>query len=55
MDFLNKKKKNIFKGKTQLEFKEALDILHETLINLDMIDENDDNSDENNLQIEDDN
>lgn len=53
--FSEQEKKNIFKGKTQLEFKEALDILHETLINLDMIDENDDNSDENNLQIEDDN
>lgn len=51
--FSEMEKKNIFKGKTQLEFKEALDILHETLINLDIIDDNDDDIDENYLAIKD--
>jgi len=35
--------KNIFNGKSQLEFKEALDILHEKLLDLDILGENDDN------------
>ena len=37
-----KTKKNIFNGKTQLEFREALDILHQKLINLDIYDDSDD-------------
>ena len=55
MDFLKKKKKNIFNGKTQVEFKEALDTLHNCLINLDIFDDNDDNLDENNLNAEEEN
>ena len=40
--FQKKKKKYIFNGKTQIEFKEALDIIHQKLINLDFFDESDD-------------
>ena len=40
--FSEKEKKNIFNGKTQIEFKEALDIIHQKLINLDFFDESDD-------------
>lgn len=50
--FSEQEKKNIFKGKTQLEFKEAMDMLHQVLLNLDIIDDNDDINDENNLYIE---
>ena len=40
--FSEKEKKNIFNGKTQIEFKDALDIIHQKLINLDFFDESDD-------------
>ena len=40
--FSEKEKKNIFNGKTQIEFKEALDIIHQKLINLDFFEESDD-------------
>ena len=40
--FNEEEKKNIFNGKTQLEFREALDILHQKLINLDIYDDSDD-------------
>ena len=40
--FTEKEKKIIFNGKTQIEFKEALDIIHQKLINLDFFDESDD-------------
>ena len=42
--FSEQEKKNIFNGKKQIEFKEALDILHDKLINLDLL-EDDDNND----------
>ena len=53
--FSEEEKKNIFNGKTQVEFKEALDTLHNCLINLDIFDDNDDNLDENNLNAEEEN
>ena len=40
--FSEKEKKNILNGKTQIEFKEALDIVHKLMINLNIIDDNDD-------------
>ena len=40
--FNEEERKNIFNGKTQLEFREALDILHQKLINLDIYDDSDD-------------
>ena len=46
--FNEQDKKNIFDGKTQIEFKEALDILHDKLINLDIFDESDDDNLEKN-------
>ena len=39
--FSEQEKKNIFNGKKQIEFKEALDILHDKLINLDILDDED--------------
>ena len=48
--FQNKKKKNIFNGKTQIEFKDAIDILHNKLINLDIFDDSDDDKSEINKQ-----
>ena len=53
--FTEEEKKNIFNGKTQVEFKEALDCLHKCLINLDIFDDNDDKVDENNLYVEEEN
>jgi hypothetical protein len=48
--FSEKEKKNIFNGKTQLDFKEALDSLHHLLINLNIIEDNDDDiNDDNNI------
>ena len=44
--FSEQDNKNIFNGKMQIEFKEALDIIHQKLINLDIIEDSDD--DENN-------
>ena len=44
--FSEKEKKYIFNGKTQLEFKEALDVIHQKLINLDFYDESDDDKSE---------
>ena len=50
--FSEKEKKNIFNGKTQLDFKEAMDSLHRLLINLDIIDDNeDDTNDDNNVCV----
>ena len=46
--FNEQEKKNIFNGKTTIEFKEALDILHDKLINLDIFDESDDDNIEEN-------
>ena len=46
--FNEQDKKNIFYGKTQIEFKEALDILHDKLINLDIFDDSDDDNLETN-------
>lgn len=40
--FSEQDNKNMFNGKTQIEFKEALDIIHQKLINLDIFDESDD-------------
>ena len=53
--FSEEEKKNIFNGKTQVEFKEALETLHKCLINLDIFDDNDDNFDENNIYPEEEN
>ena len=50
--FSEKEKKNIFNGKTQVEFKEALDILHKCLFNLDIYEESDDEEKDNNINIE---
>ena len=50
--FSEKEIKNIFNGKTQIEFKEALDKLHKLLINLNINEDNDDINDENNLKLE---
>ena len=47
--FSEKEKKYIFNGKTQMEFKEALDIIHHELINLDFFDESDNNESEENF------
>ena len=46
--FNEQDKKNIFNGKTQIEFKEALDILHDRLINLNIFDDSDDDNLETN-------
>ena len=46
--FNEQEKKNIFNGKTQIEFKEALDILHDKLINLDIYEDSDDDNIEEN-------
>ena len=46
--FNEQDKKNIFNGKTQIEFKEALDILHDKLINLNIFDDSDDDNLETN-------
>ena len=46
--FNEQEKKNIFNGKTQIEFKEALDILHDKLINLDIYEDSDDDDIEEN-------
>ena len=40
--FSEQEKKKIFNGKNQIEFKEAINILHEKLINLDIFDDSDD-------------
>ena len=48
--FNEQDKKNIFNGKTQIEFKEALDILHDKLINLNIFDDSDDDNLETNYQ-----
>ena len=53
--FSEQEKKDIFNGKTQVEFKEALDILHKCLINLDIFDDNNDNNEENYLYNEEEN
>ena len=45
--FCEQEKKNIFNGKTQIEFKEALNTLHKFLINLDIFDDNDENEGNN--------
>ena len=45
--FSEQEKKNIFNGKKQIEFKEALDILHDKLINLDILDDEDNENNEN--------
>ena len=48
--FNEQDKKNIFNGKVQIEFKEALDILHDKLINLNIFDDSDDDNLETNYQ-----
>ena len=50
--FSEQQKKNIFNGKTQIEFTEALDILHKCLNNLDIFDESDDDEDNINNNLE---
>ena len=45
--FSEQEKKNMFNGKNQVEFKEALDTLHKCLINLDIFDDNEDSFEEN--------
>ena len=45
--------KNIFDGKIQIEFKEALDTIHQKLINLDIIDDSDEEQIEENNFISD--
>ena len=45
--------KNIFDGKIQIEFKEALDTIHQKLINLDIIDDSDEEQIEENNFIND--
>ena len=45
--FSELEKKNLFSGKNQVEFKDALDTLHKCLINLDVFDENEDSFEEN--------
>ena len=50
--FTEQEKKNIFNGKSQIEFSEALDLLHKCLINLDIFDESDDEGENNNMNIE---
>ena len=42
--FSEQEKKNIFNGKTQIEFKDALDIIHQKLINLDIFDDDEDDN-----------
>ena len=46
--FSEQEKKKIFNGKTQIEFKDAIDILHDKLINLDIFDDSDDDKLEGN-------
>ena len=46
--FSEEEKINIFNGRTQLEFKEALDIIHDKLIHLDILSDDDENEEENN-------
>ena len=42
--FSEQEKKNIFNGKTQIEFKDALNIIHQKLINLDIFDDDEDDN-----------
>ena len=52
--FSEQEKKNIFNGKAQVEFKEALNTLHKCLIDLDIFDEFDNSEEENNICNEED-
>ena len=49
--FSEQEKKNIFNGKKQIEFKEALDILHDKLINLDLLEDDDNNDNKRCMQL----